>query len=73
LKPGEYKVEVLDQKAVIRGSNVSAEAPVKVETADTKFGRTSLRFNSSNGKMQIQEIRLGGTNMKLVLSEPAAN
>lgn len=69
LKPGEYRVEVVDQKAVIRNGKVESQAPVKVETGDAKYDATTVRFSNADGKMHIQEIRLGGTKTKLVFNE----
>jgi|SRR5689334_5307362 len=70
LAPGDYKVEVNDQKAVIqKGNKKECEAPVKVEIADTKYGTTTVRFSNSDGKMHIQEIHVGGTKTKLVFNE----
>lgn len=66
LKAGDYKIEVNDNKAVVKGGRNVVEAPVKVETADQKFSSTSVRYNNADGKFKIQEIRLGGTNTKLV-------
>jgi hypothetical protein len=60
LKPGEYRVEVVDQKAVFRNGTVHGEAPVKVETGDTRFNSTSVRL-VGDGTPQINEIRIGGT------------
>lgn len=68
LKAGEYRVEVTDNKAVIKGGKVSKEAPVKVETVDAKFPTTTVRLTAGE-KPQIKEIRLGGTKTKLVFSE----
>jgi hypothetical protein len=68
LKAGSYKVEVKDEKAVIRNGRQVAESPVKVENAENKFSSTSVRYNNGDGKYRIQEIRLGGTTMKLVFS-----
>ena len=59
LKPGEYKVEVNDQKATIRQGKVQSESPVKVEENDVKFDTTTVRYSNSGGKSRIQEIRLG--------------
>ncbi len=70
LKAGEYRVEVMDQKAVIKGGKVQKEADVKVETSDTKYDTTTVRL-STGSKPQIQEIRLGGTKTKLVFSDTA--
>jgi hypothetical protein len=69
LKPGEYKVEVVDQKAVIRNGKIESQAPVKVETGEAKYDTTTVRFSNADGKMHVQEIRLGGTKTKLVFNE----
>ena len=68
-KPGDYKLEVVDEKAIIRNGNTRGEAPVKVETVDTKYGSTSVRFSNGDGKLHIQEIHIGGTKTKLVFNE----
>ena len=57
LKPGEYRVEVTDQKAVFRNGTVHGEAPVKVEESENKFSSTSVRLVEA----QISEIRIGGS------------
>jgi hypothetical protein len=66
LKAGDYKIDVRDNKAVITQGKNSVEAPVKVETVPDKISATSIRYESANGKLRIQEIRLGGTTTKLV-------
>ncbi len=66
LKPGEYRVEVQDGKVVIRSGKLRVEAPVRVETAESKFSSTSVRYTDTEGAARIQEIRLGGTNLRLV-------
>ncbi|HBY64776.1 MAG TPA: hypothetical protein DEH78_33575 [Solibacterales bacterium] len=68
LKPGEYKVTVTESKATISKGKDSVEANVKVETADEKFGSTSVRYQNGDGKYRIREIRIGGTNTKLVFN-----
>ncbi len=68
LQPGEYKVEVNDQTAVIRKGKVRGESPVKVETGDSKYDNTSIRMDNASGKPAIQEIRVGGTKTKLVFT-----
>ena len=69
LKPGEYKIELKDNKAFVnKGSKTLVESDVKVETSDTKFSTTSIRYTGEAGKYKIQEIRLGGTNTKLVFN-----
>ena len=73
LKPGDYRVDVVDRKVVIRNGQVEATSPVSVEAGDTRYRTTTVRFENSNGTMRIQEIRLGGTSTRLLLNEPAAN
>jgi len=68
LKAGDYKFEVQDQKIVIKNGHDTTEATVKVETGDTKYPSTSVRYANADGKNKVQEIRVGGTNMKLVLN-----
>jgi hypothetical protein len=69
LAPGEYKVDVDGDKAVVRNGKTVGEAPVKVESADTKYNTTTVRFTNGDGKMHIQEIHVGGTKTKLVFNE----
>ncbi len=68
LKPGEYKLILENDKAVIKKGKESVEASVKVENGDAKFNSTSVRYVSENGKMKVREIRLGGTNTKVVFN-----
>jgi hypothetical protein len=70
-KPGDYKVQLDEQKLVIKHGGAITEAPVKVQTGDAKYNSTVVRYDTADGKYRVQEIRLGGTNMKLVLESPA--
>jgi len=70
LKAGEYRVEVTDQKAILKIGKVEKEADVKVESSDAKYSNTTVRL-SRGAKPQIQEIRLGGTRTKLVFNDSA--
>lgn len=69
LQPGDYKVDVQDTKVVIKSGKTSVESTVKVETGDQKFNATSVRYANGDGKYRVQEIRLGGTNTKLVFEK----
>jgi hypothetical protein len=69
LAPGDYQVSVVDQNAVIRSGRTKCEAPVKVESADSKYSSTTVRFGNGDGKLHIQEIHIGGTKTKLVFNE----
>jgi len=66
LQPGDYKLDLTDTKVVIHSGKKSAEATVKVEAGDQKFGSTSVKYQNGDGKYRVQEIRLGGTKTKLV-------
>jgi len=68
LKPGNYTLEMKDEKVIIRAGKHVAEAPVKVETADSKYSSTTVRYRNGDGKYRIQEIHIGGTNLKLVVN-----
>ena len=67
LKPGDYKLEVDGDKAILRQGKMQTESPVKVEEADKKFDNNVVRYvNGADGKAHIQEIRIGGTRTRLV-------
>lgn len=68
LKPGDYKLTVEDGKAMIVKGKEKVEAAVKLENGDTKNSSTSVRYINENGKMKVQEIRLGGTNTRVVFN-----
>ena len=65
LKAGEYRIEVTDNKAVIRNGSMHGEAPVTVDNSSpTKHSNTSVRL-VGDGTPRIEEIRIGGTNTTL--------
>ena len=74
LKPGEYKLVVEGGKAMLSRGKQSVEAPVSVQKSDAKFSSTSVRYSVTAGTHSVQEIRLGGTDTKVVFdsAQPAA-
>jgi len=72
LKPGSYKVEVIDQKAVIHNGKETSEAPVKVEENASRYAQTTVRLIRDNGKYRVDEIHVGGSKTKLVLNEASS-
>jgi hypothetical protein len=66
LKPGDYKVIVDGEKVVLAKGQNKVETTAKLETNETKFNSTSVRYQNGDGKYRLKEIRLGGTNTKLV-------
>ncbi len=68
LKAGDYKVIVDGDKAVFQQGKQKAEAPVKVEKEGKKYESTIFKFDNSGGVMHLIEIRMAGTNTRLVFS-----
>ena len=69
LKPGDYKIEVDNDKAVISRGKTTVEAKVKTEAADKKYNSTTIRYEMEGDKYKVQEIGIGGTKTKLVISD----
>ncbi|MGO4884510.1 MAG: hypothetical protein ACLP59_27375 [Bryobacteraceae bacterium] len=67
LSAGDYRFEVQDQKLVIKHGRKTTEVPVKVETGEAKYHSTTVRYSMADGKNKVEEINVGGTNMKLVV------
>jgi len=68
LKAGDYRCELQGDKIVIKHGHETTEAAVKVESGDHKYSSTSVQYASTDGKNKIEEIRVGGTNMRLVVN-----
>jgi hypothetical protein len=68
LAPGDYRLELDGEKMVLSKGKQKVESSFKTEQADSKFSSTSVRYANADGKMKMQEIRLGGTNRKLVIA-----
>ena len=67
LKAGEYKLKVEGTQATFieADGGKSVTVPVKIETADHKFGQTSVETSNQNGMDNIHTIDLAGSNTKL--------
>ncbi len=68
LKAGEYKVMVEGDKAVFQMGKEKAETPVKVEKEGKKYESTIFKYDNAGGAMHLTEIRLAGTNTKLLFT-----
>ena len=68
LKAGEYRIEVTNNKVVIRNGSMHGEAPVTVNNSPTKHSNTTVRL-VGDGTPRIDEIRIGGTNTTLKFAE----
>ena len=73
LKPGDYKLEVNNDKVVISKGKQSVETKVKTEAADKKYSSTTIRYEMDGDKYKVQEIGIGGTKTKLVIGEGGAS
>ncbi len=69
LKAGTYKVHVEGGKATLKSSKASVEAPVTVETGNTKFAKTTACCLTPDGVYDLKEVRVGGTNQKLLFKD----
>ena len=66
LTAGDYRLNVDGTKVTLGSGKDAQEVPAKVENGDAKYRATSVRYIVENGKSTISEIRLGGTNTKVV-------
>jgi hypothetical protein len=65
LKVGEAKLEIRENKAIVKQGKTSVEASVKVETATSKYLYTTVGYKEGDSH-QIKDITLAGTTTKLV-------
>jgi hypothetical protein len=66
LKPGEYKLQVEDGKAMFKvGKNV-VEVPAKLQAGDHRYDNTAVRIDRAGDKPKLVEILVGGSNSKIV-------
>ena len=69
LKAGEVKVEIRENKAILKQGKTTAETGVKIETGAQKFLSTTVGYGSDSSANDLQEIRLGGTSTKLLFEQ----
>jgi hypothetical protein len=73
LKAGIYQIDVMDSSIVIKGGKTPITVPAQLERAGTRYPTTSVRYEVSDGKREIKQIKLGNTNLKLVLGAGASD
>ncbi len=73
LKAGTYEIDVKDASIAIKRGKTLITVPAKLEKVDTKYPATAVRYGISDGKNELQEIRLGDTKLKLVLGAGASD
>ena len=72
LKAGIYQIDVMDSSIVIKGGKTPITVPATLEKAGAKYSTTSVRYDVSGGKREIKQIKLGNTNLKVVLGGGAS-
>ena len=71
LKPGEYQVAFEDNSVVFyRGRKEVAKAPARTEQVGSKYERNAVLYLGD--ERTVSEIRLEGSNQKLVVEGAAA-
>ena len=68
VKGGDYKLELKGDRVLLKDGKMVDEFPVQVQNESRKFDSTSITYSSQDGTTRIEEIRLGGTTVKLVFS-----
>jgi len=66
LKPGNYKVEMSGDMAVLQTGKNKIETPAKMETDKQKHESTTLYISHVNNKATLKEIRVGGSTAMIV-------
>jgi len=66
MQPGDYKLQIEGDKVILKMGKTTVEAPAKVETSDHKYQSNQVSINKAASQPKIDEIRIGGTNTRLV-------
>jgi hypothetical protein len=72
LKPGEYEVRVDGDKVTFKQGKTIVAVSAKVETSASKFSDTQMDVKTVNGQAKLQELDLGGTKSKIMLTDSSA-
>ncbi len=68
VKPGNYKIQIEGDKAILKSGKNVIEVPAKLESAEHKFQTNSVVINTIDHKQKVEEIQIGGTNERIVFS-----
>lgn len=72
LKAGDYALDWNGANVVLKRGKVSVTSPVVVEKANNTHRTTAVLLSERDGKMHVREIRLQGTDVKLMVTEASA-
>jgi hypothetical protein len=71
LQPGDYKVEMQGDKAMLILGKKQIEVPAKLESSNKKFDTTLVVIDEAgSSRPALQEIDFGGTTTRIVFSAP---
>jgi hypothetical protein len=65
-KAGDYRLSILADKVTITSGKNVVDVAAKVETGETKFDTTAIRYVTEAGKAKVSEIRVGGTKTRVL-------
>jgi hypothetical protein len=66
VQPGEYKVQMQGDKAILKMGKTVIEVPAKMETVERKFATSGVVMQTVDHKQKVQEIQIGGTKDRIV-------
>lgn len=69
VKAGEYKLELKDNQAILKGANGDVQAEARIENGPKKFPQTVVRYSNDQTNARIEEIRIGGTSTSVIFSK----
>lgn len=71
LQPGDYKIQMQGDKAMLVSGKKQIEIPAKMETNGKKFDTTLVVIDGTgSSRPALQEIDFGGTTTRIVFSAP---
>lgn len=71
LQPGDYKIEMQGDKAILILGKKQIEVAAKLESNDKKFDTTMVVIDGAgSSRPALQEIDFGGTTTRIVFSTP---
>jgi hypothetical protein len=71
LQPGDYKIEMQGEKAILIVGKKQIEVAAKMEANEKKFDTTLVVIDGAGGsRPALQEIDFGGTTTRIVFTAP---
>jgi hypothetical protein len=66
LKPGEYKLVIEGDHALLRKGKTTLNVPAKIEAGNQKHSATAVTVDNQGNKPVLREIEVGGTSTNVV-------